>query len=289
MTLATDRLGTIYTGRPLTVDPDGARAFAAATNDDDPAYRSGGCVPPVFGAVLAWDALAMAVTDVVPAEALAGLVHGEHDMHFSAPLVPGTSVTSRAQPHSVRPGRSGTRLTVRLRTTDSGTGAPMLEQYATVLVRGWWQGEERGPDKPDHAMPPVGERHEVGRRHVGIDADQTYRYRDAAGDANPIHVDDEAARRAGLPGIVLHGLCTMAMAGGAVLRTVGCPDPRLLRRLAVRFSGWVRPETELVVSTYAMGGAHRPARGPGLSRDHAFEAHSDGRLVVADGRAALEG
>lgn len=289
MTLATERLGTTYTGRPLTVDPDRARAFAAATNDDHAAYGSGGCVPPVFGAVLAWDALAMAVTDFVPAEALAGLVHAEHDMHFSEPLVPGASVTTRAQPHCVRAGRSGTGLTVRLRTTDTGTGAPMLEQYATVVVRGWWHEEAGGPDKPEHAMPPVDERREVGRRHVGIDADQTYRYRDAAGDANPIHLDDEAARRAGLPGIVLHGLCTMAMAGGAVLGTVGCRDPRLLRRLAVRFSGWVRPGRQLLVSTYATGGLEGPAASPGLSGAYAFEAHSDGQLVVADGRAALEG
>ena len=63
-------------------------------------------------------------------------------------------------------------------------------------------------------------------------ADQAERYAEASGDHNPIHLDEEAARAVGLPGRILHGLCTMALAGRAVEQVAG----REPTRLAVRFS-----------------------------------------------------
>jgi acyl dehydratase len=42
------------------------------------------------------------------------------------------------------------------------------------------------------------------------------RYAAASGDDNPIHLDDEAARAVGLPGVVAHGMLTMALAGQAL-------------------------------------------------------------------------
>ncbi len=41
-------------------------------------------------------------------------------------------------------------------------------------------------------------------------------YADASGDPNPIHQDDEVARSVGLPGVIAHGMLTMALAGRAV-------------------------------------------------------------------------
>ena len=43
--------------------------------------------------------------------------------------------------------------------------------------------------------------------------DQTNRYAAASGDTFEIHLDDEAARAVGLPGRILHGLCTMLLSG----------------------------------------------------------------------------
>ena len=40
-----------------------------------------------------------------------------------------------------------------------------------------------------------------------IDPDQTFRYAEASGNRNPIHVDENVAKMAGPPGIVVHGLC----------------------------------------------------------------------------------
>jgi len=41
-------------------------------------------------------------------------------------------------------------------------------------------------------------------------------YAEASGDHNPIHQDDEVARSVGLPGVIAHGMYTMALAARAV-------------------------------------------------------------------------
>jgi len=42
------------------------------------------------------------------------------------------------------------------------------------------------------------------------------RYAAASGDPNPIHQDEEVARAVGLPGVIAHGMLTMALAARAV-------------------------------------------------------------------------
>ena len=111
---------------------------------------------------------------------------------------------------------------------------------------------------------------------VHVDDDQTYRYRDASGDTMPIHVDDDFAKSVGLPGIIVHGLCTMAMCSQAVVKTVAGGDPSRLKRLAVRFSKPVLPGNDIVTTVYELGdGAY------------AFEATSAGATVIKDGRAEV--
>lgn len=59
-------------------------------------------------------------------------------------------------------------------------------------------------------------------------------YAAASGDFNPIHLDNEVAQMAGLGGVILHGMCTMAWAAEAAIGYLG--DPGKLRKLRVRFS-----------------------------------------------------
>ena len=42
------------------------------------------------------------------------------------------------------------------------------------------------------------------------------RYAEASGDHNPIHQDESVARSVGLPGVIAHGMFTMALAARAV-------------------------------------------------------------------------
>jgi acyl dehydratase len=73
----------------------------------------------------------------------------------------------------------------------------------------------------------------------------TVRYAGASGDFNPIHIDEDYARRVGLPGRILHGLWTMAQVARAHTDAAGGPDK--LMSLSVQFRGMGRMGEEIVV------------------------------------------
>jgi acyl dehydratase len=59
------------------------------------------------------------------------------------------------------------------------------------------------------------------------------RYAGASGDFNPIHWNERVATEVGLPGVIAHGMYTMALAGRAVSAWTG--DPGALVEYHVRF------------------------------------------------------
>ena len=280
MALPLDKLGTTYGPATTVIEADRARAYAAATNDPNPAYEAGKVAPPVFGVVPVWPTMFEAVGAVVPPEAAMFIVHGEQDMHFHQPLVPGRSLSTTAEAFSARVGGSGTRFTVKVTSDDTDSGEPVLTQYVTLFIRGMSDGESGGPDKPGHDFPDDAREHLVGTHSVHVDDDQTFRYRDASGDTMPIHVDDEFAKSVGLPGIIAHGLCTMAMCSQSVITTVAAGDPTRLRRLAVRCAANVFPGHDVETSIYEAG--ERDG-----AKVYAFEAASQGAIVVKHGLAEV--
>jgi len=278
--LPIDKLGTKYPPATTTIEPDRAKAYAAATNDDNPAYESGKYAPPVFGVVPTWSQMLVASADVIPPEAMMFIVHGEQDMHFHQPLVPGTELVTTAEPFAIRVGGSGTRLVVKVESTND-KGESVLTQFTTVFIRGMSDGESGGPDKPDHEFPDSARSKPAGTFTIHVDDDQTFRYRDASGDEMPIHLDDAFAKSVGLPGIIAHGLCTMAMCSQAVVKTVADGDPARLKRLAVRFASNVIPGNDIEVALFDAGtvdGRHA----------YAFEATSAGAVVVKNGWAEVD-
>jgi len=70
-----------------------------------------------------------------------------------------------------------------------------------------------------------------------VDQQVVARYADAAVDHNPIHFDDDAARRLGLPGAIAHGMISGALIGRLLAAELG---PQWLRhgRLHLKF---IRP------------------------------------------------
>lgn len=286
MTLALGKLGTRYESRTATIDVERSRAYAAATNDANPAYASGLYVPPVFAVVPTWDAMMVALHDVVPAADQLAMLHAEQDMHFHRPLVPGRALVTWAEAFGIRSGRMGTRFTMRVVSHDEA-GEPVVEQFATMLIRGVdGTVADGGRPPPEHAFPAAARATRVAEITTRVDADQAVRYAAASGDANPIHVDDEAARAVGLPGVILHGMCTMALCSRAVVDSVAGGDPSRLRRLAVRFYRPVFPGNDLVTSIYDADADAGGDSGPGV-RTYAFEAASAGKVVVRDGRAEV--
>ncbi len=75
-----------------------------------------------------------------------------------------------------------------------------------------------------------------------ITREQLAAYAEASGDHNPIHLNDDAARMAGLDGVIAHGMLSMGFLGqyvsGWMRELSGKPQ---LARIKVRFSDMVRP------------------------------------------------
>jgi acyl dehydratase len=81
-------------------------------------------------------------------------------------------------------------------------------------------------------------------KHVTVE--QIREYAEASGDRNPIHLDETFARSAGLPGVIAHGMLTMAFANQTVTDWLG--DRSLLKRLQGRFAGMVVPGDDVTCS-----------------------------------------
>ena len=58
-------------------------------------------------------------------------------------------------------------------------------------------------------------------------------YADASGDQNPLHQDDDFARSVGFPGIIAHGMFTMAHLTTALTSWLG--DPSALKSVGAQF------------------------------------------------------
>ena len=90
---------------------------------------------------------------------------------------------------------------------------------------------------PGQALPPL-------TKHVTVE--QIRQYAEASGDRNPIHLDESFARSAGLPGVIAHGMLTMAFANQMVTDWLG--DRSLLKSLHGRFAGMVVPGDDVTCS-----------------------------------------
>ena len=83
-----------------------------------------------------------------------------------------------------------------------------------------------------------------------ITREQLRAYAEASGDDNPIHLDDDVARKAGLPGVIAHGMLAaglMAERAQAFLREQTDTEPRITG-FQIRFKAMVFPGDRLRVS-----------------------------------------
>jgi acyl dehydratase len=269
---------------PVTTDvtEEATQEYARAYNDQNPAYfdsaRTGGVVaPPMFGVVVTWQSVLGAVMDPAVGADLLRLVHGEQDMEFGAPIRPGDRITSTAKIESIETKSTGETMDVRLEAKNQ-RGEAVVRATFSVFIRG---GGRRGA--PAEAQEPAPERGapmlEAAQQ---IDPDQTARYADASGDRNPIHIDENVAKMAGLPGIIVHGLCTMAFTSRLMIDRLCGGDPTRLRRLHVRFSRPVRPGQ--IITTRVWPAPDRDGR-----RVFAYESFNpEGQAVIKDGIAEVD-
>ena len=72
-----------------------------------------------------------------------------------------------------------------------------------------------------------------------ITRSQIVKYANASGDFNPIHIDEEFAKKIGLGGIIAHGMLSMAFTAQMIMDWLGINGT--LKKLKVRFTSIVKP------------------------------------------------
>jgi acyl dehydratase len=258
-------IGRAGSGYPYEVTESAMQAYAEATDD-----VAGG---PVFAIVPMWNVIAPASEAVASGEVRRFVVHYEQDILLHRPLEAGMRVVSRATPVAVLPRPNGTSLVIKTETRDED-GELVNEQYVTEFFRSVQAGEGFGERAPDHRLEADGD--PLAEVTYPVAEDQTTRYAAASGDDFAIHLDDEFARGVGLPGRIVHGLCTMAFAGRAILEAAAIADPRAVKRIAVRFSAPLFPGETVTTRVWNVDGAF------------GFESvNPQGTAVLKDGRLEL--
>jgi acyl dehydratase len=276
MGFAIDRIGEWTEESEFTVEAARLKAYAAATND--PIHASGDIAPPVFAVVPVWDVIGAAVAMVTPPEVMLNVLHGEQDMYFHRVITPGMTLRSKATVVGIHVKKSGTTVVSKLECRDASDGELVNEQYVITFFRGAADGESAGEEAPSHRLAQgVRAAEPVATVDQTLDTDQTYRYSEASGDMVPIHLDEDIARSVGLPGIIIHGLCTMAFTSWAAVEQLAGGDTARVKRLAVRFSKPVLPGQTITTRFWSAGEVDGRAV-------YAFDTvNPDGDVVIKDG------
>ena len=118
----------------------------------------------------------------------------------------------------------------------SGVGTIDTEYHKTVRPEGEVRiadaGTTRTPGTPSFEDVNVGD--ELPAHHTRLSRGDLVNYAGVAGDANPIHWDEDIAKLAGLPDVIAHGMLTMGLGAGFASAWSG--DPGAVTRYAVRLS-----------------------------------------------------
>jgi acyl dehydratase len=199
----------------------------------------------------------------------ARLMHVAQDACFHAPLPPSGEIVGTARIASLtdRGAGRGAELVVERHIRDAGTGTPYCTLRQTLLLRG--DGGFGGPPTSRTSSAPP-DRPADRRVHATLSDRAALIYR-LSGDWNPLHIDPDAAARAGFPRPIMHGLGVYGTVAVALCRAVGA-DPASLTSLACRFAAIVLPGDTIDLAVWR------------TDDGHAFTARVGDRTVLDQGR-----
>jgi len=265
--------------------------YAAAVHDKNPWHfndeREGGIIaPPMLAVALTWpifERFQEFIPDAkFPMEVLLTQVHYTEDIIFHRPVRPGDELTIRGRIAAIMPHRAGTHAVIRLDAFDSA-GVPVFTEYNGGMLRGIscgpsGQGESDLPVIPQQQV----ERPNIWEEHVHIDPLDPFIYDGCTNIFFPIHTSMQFAHAVGLPGIILQGTATLALAVREIINRQPGADPGRLKRLSCRFGGMVLPGEDIKVQ---LTGLHSDSDG----QDIFFEVqNASGGKAVNRGYARIE-
>ena len=180
---------------------------------------------------------------------LAALLHGEQelDLHEAVPARCSVRTSARVT-HIFDKGKAAlVGLEAQSHSTDDGRLLFTNRFRAFIQGEGGFGGDAGPPAQNESpARPPD---HVTERKTM---PQQGLLYR-LSGDKNPLHVDPELARRAGLDRPILHGLCSFGIACRAAVDVALGGDPAAVAGYAARFAGVFFPGETLAVSIWDDG------------------------------------
>ena len=240
---------TIVTARQTT-------NYAAAIGERagcyfDDTLPEGMIAHPVFPVALTWPVTShldrFVQDDRFPLELMAMQVHHTEHIALHRPVRPGQALTVAGTVAAILPHRAGTRVVMRYAAVDDG-GRPIFTEHIGALLRGVRCSDDGRslPGLPDEPPPdPSGE--PLWRQDIDIDPALPYVYDGCSDIVFPIHTSPAFARDVGLPGIILQGTATLALAIRVVLDRASGVHPSAVTEVACRFTGMVFPGSPITV------------------------------------------
>jgi acyl dehydratase len=173
-------------------------------------------------------------------------VHYTERLDFHRPVRPGDHLTINGIVAGIRPHRAGTHCHIRYEAIDR-ENRPVFTEFTGALFRGVaCRGEGVDLGLPEE---PAGDWSTgvVWNREIRVSPMLPYVYDGCSDIVFAIHTSPAFAVGVGLPGIILQGTCTLALAARELVNREAGGDPQRLKTLSCRFSGMVQPGTTIRV------------------------------------------
>jgi acyl dehydratase len=161
------------------------------------------------------------------------IVHAESEFIFHHPVLAASELVCRVTLQSVEQTPAGEMIVFTSSLSESGI--LLLERRDGFIVRTSKKSSRHASEETKGTFIAEIETHKG----------QSREYARASLDTNFIHTSRLFARLMGFKGVILHGLCTMALASHAIIRGSAYNDPKRLKRISVRFSKPVYPGERL--------------------------------------------
>ena len=205
------------------------------------------------------------------------VLHGEQEMDFHKPLPAEGTVRAQTRITGIvdKGASKGALIYTQREGVDADSGERLFSVVQTTFARG--DGGFGGPAAPVRQSHPVPDTAPQACCDLPTLPQAALIYR-LSGDDNPLHADPDVAAQAGFRQPILHGLCTLCVAGHALLKTCCDYDPERLKSIRVRFTAPVYPGETLRTEIWR-DGALISFRTRALERD--VVVLSNGRAEVA--------